>query len=32
MKALQDNMQFTELMMLQEEMKLYPVGDVWNEY
>ena len=32
MKALQDNMQFTELMMLQEEMKFYPVGDVWNEY
>lgn len=22
----------SELMMLQEEIKLYPLGDVWNEY
>ncbi len=32
MKALQNAMQFTELMMLQEEMKMMPVGDVWNEF
>lgn len=32
LKELQDTMQFTELMMLQEEMKFYPVGDVWNEF
>ena len=31
MKQLQDNQSFTELLMLQEEMKFYPVGDVWNE-
>ncbi len=32
MKNMQDNLQFTELMMLQEELKLFPVGDVWNEF
>jgi L-rhamnose isomerase len=31
LKALQDNQSFTELLMLQEELKLYPIGDVWNE-
>jgi L-rhamnose isomerase len=29
---LQKNREFTELLMLQEELKLYPVGDVWNYY
>lgn len=29
---LQDSRQFTKLMVLQEEMKLYPIGDVWNYY
>ena len=32
LKALQDECKFTELMMLQEEMKMLPVGDVWNEF
>ena len=32
LKELQNNMQLTELMMLQEEMKLFPMGDVWNEF
>lgn len=31
LKALQDSQNFTELLMLQEELKFYPVGDVWNE-
>lgn len=31
LKQLQDTQSFTELLMLQEELKLYPVGDVWNE-
>lgn len=31
LKELQDSQSFTELLMLQEEIKLYPVGDVWNE-
>ena len=30
--ALQNNREFTELMMLQEELKLYPFGDVWNYF
>ncbi len=30
--ALQDSLNFTELMMLQEELKLYPFGDVWNYF
>lgn len=29
---LQKTGQFTKLMMLQEELKLYPVGDVWNYF
>ncbi|MCM0647611.1 L-rhamnose isomerase [Clostridium swellfunianum] len=29
---LQNTRKFTELMMLQEELKLYPIGDVWNYF
>lgn len=29
---LQDEGRFTELMYLNEKMKTYPFGDVWNEY
>ena len=32
MKKLQDSAEFTELMMLSEEMKTAPMGDVWEEY
>ena len=32
MKKLQDNGEFTELMMLSEELKTAPMGDVWEEY
>lgn len=32
LKALQDSARFTELMMCQEELKLMPVGDVWEEF
>lgn len=32
LKALQDECRFTELMMLQEECKLMPIIDVWNEF
>ena len=32
LKAMQDSLNFTELMMLQEEIKFLPVGDVWNEF
>ena len=32
LKAMQDQLQFTELMMLQEELKFMPVGDIWNEF
>lgn len=32
MKKLQDNAEFTELMYVNEELKTYPFGDVWNEY
>lgn len=32
LKGLQDENRMSELMMLQEEIKLYPLGDVWNEY
>ncbi|MGN0242512.1 MAG: L-rhamnose isomerase [Lachnospiraceae bacterium] len=32
LKELQDTNQMTELMVLQEELKLYPIGDVWNYY
>ena len=31
-KALQDNQEFTELMVLQEELKILPFGEIWNEY
>jgi L-rhamnose isomerase len=30
--ALQNSLNFTELMMIQEELKLYPFGDVWNYF
>ncbi|MCL2559937.1 MAG: L-rhamnose isomerase [Turicibacter sp.] len=30
--ALQDAREFTELLALQEEFKLYPVGDVWHYF
>lgn len=30
--ALQNERRFSELLMLQEELKLYPVGDVWNYF
>lgn len=32
MKKLQDENRMTELMVLQEEMKTAPFGDVWEEY
>lgn len=32
LKEMQDSGSFTELMMLQEELKLYPIGDVWNHF
>ena len=32
LRALQNSGAFTELMMLQEELKLYPFGDVWNYF
>ncbi len=32
MKALQDENKLTELMVLQEEIKTAPIGDVWNEF
>ena len=32
MKALQAESRFTELMVLSEEMKVMPFGDVWEEY
>lgn len=32
LKGLQDAGNFTELMVLQEELKLYPMGDVWNYF
>lgn len=32
LKKLQDNAQFTELMVLQEECKTLPLGAVWQEY
>ncbi|MBE6782512.1 MAG: L-rhamnose isomerase [Ruminococcaceae bacterium] len=32
MKALQDAGDFTQKLMLEEEMKTYPFGDVWEEY
>ena len=32
MKELQKNAKFTELMVLSEEIKTAPFGDIWNEY
>ncbi|MDE5562759.1 MAG: L-rhamnose isomerase [Clostridiales bacterium] len=32
LKKLQDNSEFTELMVMQEEIKDLPLGIVWNEY
>ena len=32
LKALQDEGNFTEKLMLDEEMKTYPFGDIWEEY
>ena len=32
MKALQDAGDFTQKLMLEEEMKTYPFGDIWEEY
>lgn len=32
LKAMQDQGNFTRLMMLQEELKVYPFGDIWNYF
>lgn len=32
LKELQDENEMTELMVMQEEIKLYPFGEVWDEY
>ena len=32
LKKLQDEGNFTKLMVMQEELKTYPFGDVWQEY
>ena len=32
LKALQDSLNYTELLVMQEEMKFMPYGDVWDEY
>ena len=32
MKKLQDNNELTELMVVSEEMKTMPMGEVWEEY
>lgn len=32
LKEMQDSGNFTELMMQQEELKLYPMGDVWDHF
>ena len=32
LKKMQDEANFTEQMVLQEEMKMLPYGDVWEEY
>ena len=32
LKALQDESNFSKLMVAQEELKSYPFGDVWEEY
>ena len=31
-EELQDEARFTELLMMQEEIKTLPFGDVWEEY
>jgi L-rhamnose isomerase len=32
LKKLQDEGNFTERLALMEELKLYPIGDIWNYY
>ena len=32
LKQLQEEDRYTELMVMQEELKTYPWGAVWNEY
>ena len=32
LRALQDKGDYTKLMVMQEELKTYPFGDVWNEF
>ena len=32
LKKLQDENNFTEIMYLQEEMKMMPIGEVWEEF
>ena len=32
MKELQNESNFTELMVISEEIKTAPLGDVWDEY
>ena len=32
LKELQNESNFTELMTMQEELKVYPFGDVWNYF
>lgn len=32
MKKLQDNAEFTELMVISEELKTYPFGEIWAHY
>ena len=32
LSKLQENREFSELMVLQDELKLYPYGDVWNYF
>jgi L-rhamnose isomerase len=32
LKTLQDNNEMTELLVMQEELKTYPFGDVWNYF
>lgn len=32
LKTMQDEYRFSELLAVQEELKLYPYGEVWNEF
>ena len=32
LRKLQDENRMTELMAMQEEMKTYPFGEIWEEY